>query len=142
MAVSRFQEAWQGKTLDPPLRLQQPSETCAYARTLEVFGEALCTTLRSTPAHRFEDAQIDAKARLVDRWFETVLAAPLHHTNDAGKRAHRCCDQVLKDQMIQLRELARLTLPPPRLGSRREDDEETPYAFGIELQPVPGAGED
>jgi hypothetical protein len=143
MAVSRFQEAWQGKELDPPLRLQPPAETCAYAQALEAFGAALCTTLWGTPAKRFEDALIDAKARLADRWFETSLAAPQHHTNAAGKRAHRCCDAVLKDQMAQLRELARLTLPPPRLGSRREEDEdESPYAFGIEIHPGPRAADE
>lgn len=143
MAASRFREAWQGKELDPPLRFPRPPETCVHARALEDFGEALCATLRATPAKRFDDAQLHAKALLVDRWFEVSLAAPLHHTNEAGKRAHRCCDEVLKDQMAQLRELARLTLPPPRLGARREEDEdESPYAFGIEVQPGSRAAEE
>ena len=143
MTVSRFQEVWQGKELDPPLRLEKPPETCVYAQPLEAFGAALCTTLRRTSTRHFDDALIDAKARLVDRWFEISLAAPRHHTNMAGKRVHRCCDEVLKAQMTQMRELARLTLPPPRLGSRREDDaDESPYAFGIELQPTPRAAEE
>lgn len=133
MAVSHVREIWEGKQIDQPLRLVPPTEDCQYAEAIDAYGEQLCVTLRRTPPEHVPDALIHAKACLVDQWFEATMAAPRTHTNAAGKRRHRCCDQALKTQMEHIRELARLTLPPPKLARKQKpsaDERAQPFGIG------------
>src|SRR5689334_20942920 len=90
-----------------PRELPDPAAPCRYAADLSTFGQALLATLQTTPAKRFEDALIDSKARLLDRYAQCKADARAPHENAAGNQAHQCVNDSLDRALAAINELAR-----------------------------------
>ncbi len=97
-----------------------PKAPCAYAVEFAAFCEACISRLDTTPPGQLPEALLYLKAELFDRYCDFLTDTPVNHTNAAGKRTHRCIDDVFHDAARQVRRRVRAlplpdTLVPPSL---------------------------
>lgn len=133
-----------------PTPRRDSAAKCPYAEAFEQRLEPLLAALleqaADVPPEQVEVLFNQVKVQVYDAWETNTLEAPARHTNAAGRYAHPCLDDSVKQLMRRLRELRarliapRLSLPPQRSA---DDRPAPPLVLGIECAlpaPTPSIG--
>ncbi len=112
-----------------------PNAPCSYAVELSARCDAAITRLDSVKPGNLTEAFVLLKAELFDIYCDFLTDTPKNHTNPAGKRRHRCIDDVYKDAAREVRRRWRsIPLPLKLLRSAPAKHQTAPKSWLEEIE--------